>query len=106
MACRDDDALGKLDLTGGADEPASRRSGRFAGHADGRFDTELERIGHGDLHLRGAALRAEHADLGKLALRSDDGHLLRAGVLPRLGQHAEHGQLMARSEQALDIRMA
>lgn len=54
------------------------------------------------------ALRSgpRHADLGKLALRSDDGHLLRAGVLPRLGQHAKHGQLMARSEQALDIRMA
>ena len=31
MARRDDNALGKLDLTGRADEPAARRSGRFSG---------------------------------------------------------------------------
>lgn len=31
MTCRDDNALGKLDLTGRADELAARRSGRFAG---------------------------------------------------------------------------
>src|SRR5262249_6371989 len=100
---RADDAALHLHAAGWTFKYAAGRVGDVAALANGRMQTELELLGHGDLYLRVFAGWPEHADAFDASFGADDGELLFAGVLAGLREVGVLGELVAFAEQGFDV---
>ena len=103
MPLGNDNALADLHLACRTDKLATGRPDHITGFTHRCDNTNGARIGHAQLHLRGAAARAENRNIGKLLLRADNRHALVRRVLAGLRKLFFHSELISFAEQGLQI---